>query len=145
MPQFLNSTPLFPSSHPGRLASRNSIDSQLPSLLTYLRLPPQETPSILFQPESELLTLRLAVYRQSARLGAKPLETNDQQFLFQLNTCAHSPYVTSSLTRGWICRLQLLLVLASAVIFGSDSRSTRGHILLSRLKFESYCPVPPPH
>jgi hypothetical protein len=31
--------------------------------------------------------------------------------------------------------LQLLLVLASAVIFGSESRRTRGHILLPRLKF----------
>jgi hypothetical protein len=36
-----------------------------------------------------------------------------------------------SLTRGWVCRLQLLLVLASTVIFGSESRRTRGHILLS--------------
>jgi hypothetical protein len=35
---------------------------------------------------------------------------------FQMNTCGHSPYVTSSLTRGWVCRSQLLLVLASAVI-----------------------------
>jgi hypothetical protein len=39
---------------------------------------------------------------------------------FQLNTCAYSPYVTSSLTRGWVCRLKLLLALASAVI-GSES------------------------
>jgi hypothetical protein len=31
--------------------------------------------------------------------------------------------------RGRVCRLQLLLVLASAVIFGSESRKTRGHIL----------------
>jgi hypothetical protein len=39
---------------------------------------------------------------------------NHKQLLFQLNICGHSPYVTSSLTRGWVCRLQLLLVLASA-------------------------------
>jgi hypothetical protein len=38
---------------------------------------------------------------------------------FQQNACGHSPYVTSSLTRGWVCRLQLLLVLASAVILRS--------------------------
>jgi hypothetical protein len=37
-------------------------------------------------------------------------------FFFQLNTIFHSPYVTSSLTKWWVCRLQLLLVLASAVI-----------------------------
>jgi hypothetical protein len=41
---------------------------------------------------------------------------------FQLNTCFHSPYVTSSLMRGWVCCLQLLLALASAVIFRSESR-----------------------
>jgi hypothetical protein len=26
-----------------------------------------------------------------------------------MNTCGYSPHVTSSLTRGWICRLQLLM------------------------------------
>jgi hypothetical protein len=36
-----------------------------------------------------------------------------------------------SLTRGWLCCLQLLLILASAVILGSESRGTRHHILLS--------------
>jgi hypothetical protein len=53
------------------------------------------------------VTLRLAVYRQSVHLGAKPLDTHDQ-YLFQLNTCSYSPCITSSLTRGWVCRLQLL-------------------------------------
>jgi hypothetical protein len=28
------------------------------------------------------VALRLAVYRQSVRLGARPLETHDQRFLF---------------------------------------------------------------
>jgi hypothetical protein len=51
---------------------------------------------------------------------------------FQLNTCHHSPYVTSSLTRGWVCRLQLLLALTSAVILRSESRGIHDHILLSR-------------
>jgi hypothetical protein len=59
-----------------------------------------------------------------------PLETHEQYF-FKLNTCGYSPYVTSSLTRGWICRLQLLLALASAVVLESDSRGAHGHILLS--------------
>jgi hypothetical protein len=35
---------------------------------------------------------------------------------FQLNTFDYSPYVTPSLTRGWVCHLQLLLAHASAVI-----------------------------
>jgi hypothetical protein len=38
------------------------------------------------------------------------------------------------LTRGRVCRLQLLLALASAVLFGSDSRGTRDHILLSQIR-----------
>jgi hypothetical protein len=49
---------------------------------------------------------------------------------FRLNTCFRSPYITSSLTRGWVCGLQLLLDLASTVILGSDSRGSRDHILL---------------
>jgi hypothetical protein len=47
--------------------------------------------------------------------------------------------------RGWICRLQLLLVLASAVILTSVSRGTRDHILLSQirdsLKLEDQVPL----
>jgi hypothetical protein len=37
-------------------------------------------------------------------------------------------------TRGRVCRLQLLLALASAVIYGSDSRGTRDRILLSQIR-----------
>jgi hypothetical protein len=43
-------------------------------------------------------------------------------------------YGAASLMRGRVCRLQLLLVLASAVILGSDSRGTHGHILLSQIR-----------
>jgi hypothetical protein len=39
-----------------------------------------------------------------------------------------------SLTRGRVCRLQLLLALASAVILGSESLGTRDHILLSHIR-----------
>jgi hypothetical protein len=48
------------------------------------------------------VTLRLAVYCQSVRLGDKPLETHDQRFFFQPNFCCNGPYVTSFLTKGWI-------------------------------------------
>jgi hypothetical protein len=68
------------------------------------------------------VTLRLAVYRQSVCLGAEPLETHGQNSFSQLNTCGHSPYITSHLTRAWICHLQLLLALASAFILGSELR-----------------------
>jgi hypothetical protein len=56
------------------------------------------------------VTLRLAVYRQSVRLGVKPLETHDQIFFFQLNSCDNSPYVASSLTRRWVCLSRICLV-----------------------------------
>jgi hypothetical protein len=39
-----------------------------------------------------------------------------------------------SLTRGRVCRLQLLLALASTVIVWSESRGTRDHILLSQIR-----------
>jgi hypothetical protein len=38
------------------------------------------------------------------------------------------------LTRGRVCRLQLLLTLASAVILGSESCGTRDHVLLSQIR-----------
>jgi hypothetical protein len=52
------------------------------------------------------VTLRLAVYRQSVRLGAKLSRFTTRDFL-QLNSCSHSPFVTSTLTKGWVCRLWL--------------------------------------
>jgi hypothetical protein len=55
-------------------------------------------------------------------------------FFFLLNACGHSPYVTSSLTRGWVCRLQLLLVLASAVILVSEFRGAHDGTLLSQIR-----------
>jgi hypothetical protein len=39
-----------------------------------------------------------------------------------------------SLTRGRLCHLQLLFVLASAVIVGFESRVTRDHILVSQIR-----------
>jgi hypothetical protein len=52
----------------------------------------------------------------------------------QLNICGHCPYVISSLARRRVCRLQFLLVLASAVILGSESSGTRDHILVSQIR-----------
>jgi hypothetical protein len=68
-----------------------------------------------------------------------------------------NPFGAPSLTRGRVCRLQLLLALASAVIFGSESLRTRGHILLSQIRVFHFCRLlrlagsqwrystPPPH
>jgi hypothetical protein len=54
--------------------------------------------------------------------------------IFQLNTCSYRHYVTSSLTRGWVCRLQLLLVLASSIILRSESHRAHDHILLPQIR-----------
>jgi hypothetical protein len=63
-----------------------------------------------------------------------PWDSRPAFFFFQLNTCCHSPYVTSCLTRGWVCRLQLLPAFTSAVILGFESRGTHDHILLSQIR-----------
>jgi hypothetical protein len=63
-------------------------------------------------------------------LATDPLGLTASNFIFQLNIFASSPYVTSSHTRGCICNLQLLLVLASSVILRSETRWTYDHILL---------------
>jgi hypothetical protein len=67
-------------------------------------------------------------------LATSPLKPTTSNFIFQLNTYGYSPYVTSSLTRGWVVRLQLLLVPSSAVILGSESRGTHNHILLPKIR-----------
>jgi hypothetical protein len=54
----------------------------------------------------------------------------------QLRVCW---YGALSLTRGRVCRLQLPLVLACAVILGSESRGTRDHILLSQIRDFFFC------
>jgi hypothetical protein len=61
------------------------------------------------------------------------------EFFSQLNTCGRIPHITSSLTRGWVCHLQLLLALASAFILGSESRGTRDPILLSPIRDFPFC------
>jgi hypothetical protein len=68
------------------------------------------------------------------RLGTKhPSGAYDQIFIivWQLRVCW---FGAPSLTRGRVCRLQFLLVLASAVIFWFESHRTRGHILLSQIQ-----------
>jgi hypothetical protein len=66
-------------------------------------------------------------------LASSPLRITTS-IVLQLNTYSYSSYVTSFLTRGWVCRLQLLLVLASAVILRSESRGTHDRILLSQIR-----------
>jgi hypothetical protein len=67
-------------------------------------------------------------------MATSPLKLTTSNFIFQLNTCGYNPYVTSCLTRGWVCRLKLLLILASAVILRSESRGIHDHILVPHIR-----------
>jgi hypothetical protein len=60
-----------------------------------------------------------------------PSGTYDQIWItvWQLRVCWCGAL---SLTRGRVCRLYMLLVLASGVFLGSESLGTRDHILLSQ-------------
>jgi hypothetical protein len=66
-------------------------------------------------------------------------------FFSRPNTCGNSPYAASSLTRGGVCRFQLLKTLASAIILRYESRGTHEHILLSQIpdssKLEGQVPI----
>jgi hypothetical protein len=61
-------------------------------------------------------------------------ETNFSSFFIifrQLRVCSCG---APSLTRGWVCSLQLMLGLTSAVFLGFESRETRNYILLSKFQ-----------
>jgi hypothetical protein len=84
------------------------------SLNSLLQLPTLKLNSIIILVK---VTLRMAVHRQSVHLAVKPLVTHDpRHFLFQLNPCGHSPYVTPSLTKRWVCLLWTCLAFGQVYI-----------------------------
>jgi hypothetical protein len=93
----------FPFLWVAELSAASAISFSLLISATFNRLNQQPKAKVKVK-----VTLRLALYRQSLRLGAKPLETHDQRF-FQLNPCDHSPYVTCSLPRRWVCLVWICL------------------------------------
>jgi hypothetical protein len=96
-------------------------------------MPEDNSPTIECVKVKVKVILRLTASRQ-VRLGTKhPFGAYDQILIivWDLRVCW---FGAPSLTRGRVCRLQSLLALASAVIFGSESRRTRGHILLSQIR-----------
>jgi hypothetical protein len=74
------------------------------------------------------------IWRSKASLGVKHPSGTYYHIctsVRQLRVCwCGAPY----LTRERVCRLQLLLVLASTIILGSGSRVTRDYILLSQIR-----------
>jgi hypothetical protein len=68
-----------------------------------------------------------SVLEQSTHLG---LTTRSLLLVWQLQSCSCG---APSLTRGRVCPLYMLLVLASAVFLGSESLGTWDHILLSHI------------
>jgi hypothetical protein len=60
------------------------------------------------------------------------------RFLLLSDSCGFVD-VWRSLTRGQVCRVQLLLALTRAVILGSKSRGTHDHILLSQIRDFPFC------
>jgi hypothetical protein len=97
----------FPNTPRPHIPASHSNSSQQLNPSCYLTNSPTIQPTHCNVNFNVSFTLWLAVCRKSVRLGAKPLDDHDQTlvlFLFlQMNICGHSPYVTSSLTRGWIC------------------------------------------
>jgi hypothetical protein len=66
--------------------------------------------------------------------ATSPMRVTTRIFIFQLNTWSHSPYVTFSLTREWVGRLQLLRGLISAVILRSKSGGTHDNIIQFQIR-----------
>jgi hypothetical protein len=104
-------------------------------MISFLVLLSTATPHIQLNYWTESLSLMLGpTVSRSVCLGIKhPSGAYDQIIitLRQLRVCWCGAF---SLTRGRVCRLQLLLSLASAVILESESRGTRDHILLSQIR-----------
>jgi hypothetical protein len=86
----------------------------------------------------ESFMLRPAVSRPMCFAIKHSSGAYDQIFItvWQLRVCWCSAL---SQTRGRVCRLQLLLVFASAVILGSESRGTCDHNLLSQIRDFHLC------
>jgi hypothetical protein len=109
-------------------------------------LPPLLNHSTAISRDSLQLRLRVG-QRLFTTGGLPPISTSwyrvhwdsGPEFFFSIEQLRHSPYITSSLTRGWVCHLRLLLALASAFILGSESRGIRDYILLTQIRDIPFC------
>jgi hypothetical protein len=92
------------------------------------------------------VTLRLAVYRQSVRLGAKSLEIHDHRVLSQAKPCCHSPYVTFIWRRDGFVAYEYLypyqLLVSYIYFYFIHMLFLFSAITLYSCIFLSYCPFP---
>jgi hypothetical protein len=93
-----------------------------------LPLCPPQTP-----PELELLYYRWFVANQFV-LATSPFRLTTSDFILQLNTWGYNPYVTFSLTRGWVCRFNCCWSTPAQSFSGLTSCGTHDHILLSQIR-----------
>jgi hypothetical protein len=117
----------------------HSLISFLPFLLSRLRLPSPEFDSVIFLCSKVLLSLSLSIMLRSTIsrpvcLGIKHPSGAYDQILISVRPLRGCWCRALSLKRGRVCHLQLLLVLASAVIFGPESRGTCDHIFLYQIR-----------
>jgi hypothetical protein len=75
----------------------------------------------------------IATDGQSVSLGIEPHLGLVTRYLLFLDSYGLVSCGAPSLTRGQVCLLCMLLVLASAVFLGSESLGTRDHMLLSHI------------
>jgi hypothetical protein len=60
-----------------------------------------------------------------------PLRFTTSNFIFQLNTCSYSPYVTSSLMSGWICPLNCCWSSPAQLFSGQIPSGLMTHLTVS--------------
>jgi hypothetical protein len=90
------------------------LDTRLLTTLHYSIVVLRCTPSVLiYQRQSYFTTGDLPPISSS---WCQALETHDQSFFFQLKPCGNSPYVTSSLTRRWVCLVRISLAFRQACV-----------------------------
>jgi hypothetical protein len=77
--------------------------------------------------------LRLTINRQVC-LGHKPLSGVQDRIFLIVRHLRFFLCGTLSMTRGRVCRLQVLLAVANAVILGSESCGIHSHVILSQIR-----------
>jgi hypothetical protein len=115
---------------------KSSLHSLIPFLPLFSPLPTSETPSILLTSNVNYLSCDSSQSQSYFTTGGLPsISSSWHQVPWDSLPEISEPLRSLPLCNilsdgGWVCRLQLLLALASAAILGSDSRGTHDHILL---------------